>query len=157
MAVEMNYAEIRSAAESAGGVSGPARTALASGRVLIGEIAFAAIKEGKIKRGDPLSIAQITGILASKKTADHFPFCRPNAVTDLVVDCVLDESDFSVKVQAFAKANGNVGVQMEALFAVTTACLEIFEMCKSLNPGITITDICVDSKTGGLSGAFRKN
>ncbi len=95
--------------------------------------------------------------MASKKTSDFFPFTRPNAITDFVVDCRLDETDYSVRVQAFAKATGSVGVQMEALFAVTAACLEIFEMCKSLNPGITITDIGVESKTGGLSGAFRKN
>lgn len=157
MAVELNYAEIRTAADSGGGLAGPARTAVASGKVLVGAAVYDAIRAGTVKRGDPLSFAQITGILASKKTADLFPFTRPNGITDIVVDCKLDESDFSVRVQAFVKATGAVGVQMEALLAVTAACLEIFELCKSINPGIVITDIGVDSKTGGQSGAFRKN
>lgn len=156
MAVEMNYAELRASAESGGAVSG-VRTALASGRVLVGPDVIAAIQAGTVKRGDPLPFARITGILAAKKAAELFPFTRPNTLAELEVDCVVDETEASIRVQAFVKTVGAVGVQMEALLAVSAACLEIFELCKSINPGMIITDIGVDSKTGGQSGAFRKN
>lgn len=133
------------------------RSALAAGRVLVGPEVFGLITDKKVSKGDVLTFAEVTGILAAKQTNAILPFARPNSVSEVHIDCELVKADHSIYVQAFTKSTGEVGVQMEALMAVSIACLTVFEMCKGYNKEITITDIGILSKTGGQSGDFRRN
>lgn len=133
------------------------RTALAEGTILLGENAFEKVKNKEIVKGDVLSYAEVTAILASKQTSTLLPYSRPNSLNDIVVTCRLNPDDYSVTVQAFTKTRGLIGVQMEALMAVSMACLSIYEMCKSESSDMLITNIHIVSKTGGNSGDFRKN
>lgn len=155
MSIELNYQDLKALSDSVG--SEITRTALASGKVVVGQAVLDAIESGTISKGDPLQVAKVVGLLAAKKTHTVFPFSRPVPLSELVIECMVNRADESISIQAFAKAAGTSGVQMEAMTAVSVAALAIFEMCKSINPYIEITGIGVDSKTGGQSGPFRKN
>lgn len=133
------------------------RTAVASGRVLLGEEAFGLVTENKIRKGDVLTIAQIAGILGAKQTSKLIPLCHDVAVKGVDVEFTLNEDDHAVEVRGFAKTIGPTGVEMEALTAVSVAALTIYDMCKSVSKDIRITDVHLLAKTGGQSGDYRKS
>ena len=132
------------------------RTAVAMGRVLVGEEVFTRIKEQDVQKGDVLTVAQIAGIQAAKQTSNLLPLCNGLNVQGIDVDFELNEEDHAVEVRSFVKTVGPTGVQMEAMTAVSVAALTIYDMCKSISKEITITDIQLLAKTGGQSGDYRR-
>ncbi len=141
--------------ESATSVKSDGRSALAVGKVILSEESYALIKDKKIKKGDVLTIAEVTGLFGAKKTSDLFAFCRPNTISEISIEFGLNDDDYEITVQAFTKTNGLISVEMEAMTAVSTSCLAIYDMCKSADQSIRITDIRLLSKTGGQKGGFR--
>ncbi len=132
------------------------RTALARGEVELNETAVEAIEQGRLEKGDVLAVAQVAGITAAKRTADLIPLCHPVPVFAVDVKCVLDMPQGRVEIEATVKAHGTTGVEMEALTAVSVAALTIYDMCKSLDRGITITNVRLIEKTGGQRGDYHR-
>jgi cyclic pyranopterin phosphate synthase len=133
------------------------RTAVATGRVLLGEEAFVLVKEQRIRKGDVLSTAQLAGIMGAKQTSRLIPLCHDVMLGGIDVELTLEENTQSVEVRAFAKTTGSTGVEMEALTAVSVAALTIYDMCKSVSKGMRIHDIHLVTKTGGQGGNYRKD
>jgi cyclic pyranopterin monophosphate synthase len=127
-----------------------AREAVACGRITMSEEAAAAIRAGAVKKGDVLATARIAGIMAAKRTAELIPLCHPLPLTKVSVDLAPDES--GVTVTATAATEAQTGVEMEALTAVSTALLTLYDMAKALDKGMTIGEIRLLSKKGGKSG-----
>lgn len=132
------------------------RTAVATGRVHLGSDAFTRVAENKITKGDVLGVAQIAGIMGAKETSHLIPLCHQVPMSGIDVELTLDEESEAVDVRAYTKSVGPTGVEMEALTAVSIACLTIYDMCKSISKGIVIQDIHLLAKTGGQSGDYRK-
>lgn len=132
------------------------RTAVATGRVLLGEEAFQRVVENKIRKGDVLSVAQVAGILGAKQTSKLIPLCHDVHVKGVDVEFTLNEKDHAVDIRAYAKTVGPTGVEMEALTAVSIAALTVYDMCKSVSKELVITDVHLLAKTGGQSGDYRK-
>jgi cyclic pyranopterin phosphate synthase len=132
-----------------------ARTAVARGRVVMLPATLALIEQGQAKKGDVLGTARIAGIMAAKRTHELIPLCHPLALTRIAVDLEPIPGDSAVEVTATVKVTGRTGVEMEALTAVSVACLTIYDMVKAVDRGIRITDIRLIEKAGGKSGDFR--
>ncbi len=130
------------------------RTATAKGSVLMASETMALIREGGVKKGDVLSVAQLAGIMAAKKTPDLIPLCHPLELTSVAVDLVCDQERNAVDITATCKLKGKTGVEMEALCAVAVAALTVYDMCKAADRGMRITDIRLTHKAGGKSGTF---
>ena len=126
------------------------RRAVASAKVLMSQSTVSALREHRTPKGDPLEAARLAGIMAAKKTADLIPLCHPLPLTHIDVHASIEET--GVFLEAEVSTNAQTGVEMEALTAVSVAALTIYDMCKALEKGITITDIRLESKTGGKSG-----
>ena len=137
-----------------GGKTSTDRVATAACSVLMHKDTITAISSGKIKKVDVLSIAQLAGIMGSKRTADLIPLCHPIALTSSKVELTIDRALNSVNITANCKVNGQTGVEMEALTAVTVAALTVYDMCKAIDRSIQITDIRLTYKSGGKSGTF---
>ena len=138
-------------------VSGKAAThriARAEGRITMQPATLALVLQGTAKKGDVLGVARIAGIMAAKKTSELIPLCHPLAITRVVVDFRVDEARASVRCEATVETVGPTGVEMEALTAVQIALLTIYDMCKAVDRGMTITDVRVREKHGGKSGRF---
>ena len=133
-----------------------ARTAVAAGRVLLGQEAFELVRANNIRKGNVLTTAQIAGIMGAKQTSKLIPLCHDVQVKGVDVELTLDEEHHAVELRAFAKTIGPTGVEMEALTAVSIAALTVYDMCKSVSKEIKITDIHLLAKTGGQSGDYRK-
>jgi len=131
-----------------------ARRAVASARVLMSTETLAAVREHQTPKGDPLEAAQLAGIMAAKRTAELIPLCHPLPLTLVDVRAQIEES--GIYLEAEVSTNAQTGVEMEALTAVSIAALTIYDMCKALDKAITITDIRLESKTGGKSGDYRR-
>ena len=130
------------------------RTAVAQGRIVMCRATLALILAGSAKKGDVLGIARVAGIMAAKKTSDLIPLCHPLALTRVTVDFSPDEAGSSITCNATAETVGPTGVEMEALTAVQIALLTIYDMCKAVDRGMTITNVRVLEKHGGKSGSF---
>ena len=130
------------------------RTAVAAGRVLVNETTFALIKSGGMKKGDVLTVAQIAGIMGAKHTPDLIPMCHPILMDGIDLKLWLDEERRSVEIEAQITCDGRTGVEMEALTAVSTAALTVYDMCKAVQKDMVIPDIRLLSKTGGVHGTF---
>ena len=130
------------------------RVAVAAGRVLVKENTFDLIKSGGMKKGDVLTVAQIAGVMGAKRTPDLIPMCHPILMNGIDLQLQLDESRLSVEIQAIVCCDGRTGVEMEALTAVSTAALTVYDMCKAVQKDMTITDIRLLSKTGGVHGDY---
>ncbi len=130
------------------------RTAVAAGRVLVNETTFALIKSGGMKKGDVLTVAQIAGIMGAKHTPELIPMCHPILMDGIDLKLWLDEERRSVEIEAQITCDGRTGVEMEALTAVSTAALTVYDMCKAVQKDMVITDIRLLSKTGGVHGTF---
>jgi len=134
--------------------SATARRAVASGRVLMSPETVAAVRERRTPKGDPLEPARLAGIIAAKRTAELIPLCHPLPLTHIDVRAELQ--DFGVQLEAEVATHAQTGVEMEALTAVSVAALTIYDMCKAVDKGITITDIRLELKSGGKSGDYRR-
>lgn len=132
-----------------------ARKAVASAQVLISADTIQAIRANQSPKGDPLETARLAGIMAAKRTADLIPLCHPLPLTHIDVRAELLDS--SVYLEAEVSTNAQTGVEMEALTAVSVAALTIYDMCKAMDRGIKITDVRLESKTGGKSGEYRRD
>lgn len=130
------------------------RTGIASGRISMQPETLKLIQSGTAKKGDVLGIARIAGIQAAKKTSDLIPLCHPLALTRVAVEFIIDESTHSVKCTATVETVGQTGVEMEALTAVQVALLTIYDMCKAVDRGMTMTDVRLLEKHGGKSGSY---
>jgi len=130
------------------------RQATASGKVLMSQAAFD--MTGSNKKGDPISIAELAGIMGAKKTSDLIPLCHPLPITKVSVSIAPLEETVGYGVYATVKTDGKTGVEMEALTAVSTACLTLYDMLKAVDKAIQITDIQLEQKSGGKSGDFQR-
>ena len=128
------------------------RVAVAKGLVLMKPETLALIEQGKMTKGDVLSVAQTAGIMAAKKTPELIPLCHPLLLTDITVEFELNKEKSGVEITATVKTTGKTGVEMEALTAVAVAALTIYDMCKPVERGIKIQDIRLLRKSGGKSG-----
>lgn len=130
------------------------RTAIAAARVLVNPDTFALIQSGGMKKGDVLTVAQIAGVMGAKRTPDLIPMCHPILIDGINLEMKLDETRYSVEIQATVSCAGRTGVEMEALTAVSTAALTVYDMCKAVQKDMVITDIRLLRKTGGVHGDF---
>jgi cyclic pyranopterin phosphate synthase len=130
------------------------RTAIAQGVVIMDPATFRKIKSQKVKKGNVLETARIAGIMAAKKTSDLIPMCHPLNLTHVSVDFYPDESSSSIRIESSVKIFSQTGVEMEALTAVSVAALTIYDMCKSYDREMTISDIFLIEKQGGKSGKY---
>ena len=131
------------------------REAIAEGVVLIGTSTLDMIESGNAKKGDVLGTARIAGIMAAKRTADLIPLCHPLALSKVVVDIIPDDTLPGCRVRATVRVTGPTGVEMEALTAVSVACLTIYDMIKAVERGAQIDNIRLIEKKGGKSGHYR--
>ncbi len=131
------------------------RMAKARGRVTMKRETFIMVVEGNAKKGDVISVARLAGIMAAKRTHELIPLCHPLALTKVSVDLVPDSATCSIFVTATARVSGQTGVEMEALTAVSVACLTIYDMVKAVDRGVTISDIRLLEKSGGKSGHYK--
>jgi cyclic pyranopterin phosphate synthase len=131
-----------------------ARRAVASARVLMSPATVEALRAGRTPKGDPLEAARIAGIMAAKRTADLIPLCHPLPLTHADVRAEL--RDDGVHLLAEAATTAQTGVEMEALTAAAVAALTVYDMCKAVEKGMTITDVRLEEKTGGKSGPWRR-
>jgi cyclic pyranopterin phosphate synthase len=131
------------------------RIAVAEGRVVMTRKTLDLVLKGDAKKGDVLGAARIAGIMAAKKTHELIPLCHPLALTKVEVDIVSDENRAGLIVRATAKVKGQTGVEMEALTAVSVACLTIYDMVKAVERGMRIEGIRLTEKRGGKSGNYR--
>lgn len=133
------------------------RSAIAEGAVVMQAQTLATILDGNAKKGDVFGIARIAGIMAAKRTHELIPLCHPLLLTKVTLEIEPDEALPGLRVSALARVTGQTGVEMEALTAVSVACLTIYDMAKAIDRGMTITDIRLARKTGGKSGDYYRN
>ena len=131
------------------------RRAVASAKVLMSGATVSALREHRTPKGDPLEAARLAGIMAAKKTAELIPLCHPLPLTHIDVQARIEVT--GVAIEAEVSTNAQTGVEMEALTAVSVAALTIYDMCKALEKGMTITNIRLESKTGGKSGDYSRS
>jgi cyclic pyranopterin monophosphate synthase len=132
------------------------REASAEGCVIMQAETLALILSGNAKKGDVLAVARIAGIMAAKKTHELIPLCHPLMITKVIVDIEADEALPGLRVSATVKVSGKTGVEMEALTAVSAACLTIYDMAKAVDRGMVISDVLLMEKSGGKSGTYRR-
>ncbi len=131
-----------------------ARLALAKGRINMNKDTLILVKNNKIPKGDVLATAQTAGIMAAKKTPDLIPLCHPLLLSSVIIEFNFDSEAGAIEITATVKGEGKTGFEMEALTAVSTAALTIYDMCKMFDKRMTITDVHLVKKTGGKSGTY---
>jgi cyclic pyranopterin monophosphate synthase len=131
------------------------RTATAQGFISMNRETFDLITTGKHKKGDVFAVARIAGIQAAKKCSDLIPLCHPLMLSKVQVDFNVDHDNQQIKVTSLCRLTGQTGVEMEALTAVSVACLTLFDMCKAADPAMEIHGIKVLTKEGGKSGNWQ--
>ncbi|KAL5008030.1 hypothetical protein ScPMuIL_013611 [Solemya velum] len=139
-----------------GGKANSDRVAIATAAILLGPEAFKLVAENRIKKGDVLTVAQLAGIMAAKKTSDLIPLCHNIVLTKVDVSLELKEENHSIKIQATAKTHGKTGVEIEAITAASMAAITVYDMCKAVTRDMVITDIKLLHKSGGQSGDFSR-
>lgn len=132
-----------------------ARTATAQGFISMNQIAFDLITKGEHKKGDVFAVARIAGIQAAKQCSNLIPLCHPLMLSKVQIDFDIDHTYRRIKVLGLCKLSGQTGVEMEALTAVSVACLTLFDMCKAVDPAMEIHGIKVLTKQGGKSGNWQ--
>ena len=133
------------------------RIAVASGKIYMSSASLIKIKEGGHKKGDVLGVARIAGITAAKKTADLIPLCHNINLSSVNIDFKINKSKKNVECIANVKSAGKTGVEMEALTAVQISLLTIYDMCKSIDKGMVISEIKLELKKGGASGEWKRS
>ncbi|MHC4488322.1 MAG: cyclic pyranopterin monophosphate synthase MoaC [Planctomycetota bacterium] len=134
-----------------------ARTAKASGSILVGEEAFDVVKQGTCIKGDVPATVKIAAIQAVKSTSAIIPMCHPLLIEAVGVNFTLNEQDKSITVNVTVKSSGKTGVEMEALTGAAAACLTIYDMLKYTGKAMTITQVKLLEKTGGKSGSYKRH
>ncbi|AWM87014.1 cyclic pyranopterin monophosphate synthase MoaC [Microvirga sp. 17 mud 1-3] len=130
------------------------RAAIAEGEIVMQPGTLALIRQGDAKKGDVLGTARLAGIMAAKRTHELIPLCHPLAISKVAVDCTLDDNLPGVRVTAEVKVSGQTGVEMEALTAVSVACLTVYDMVKAADRTMRIDNVRLRMKSGGRSGTF---
>jgi cyclic pyranopterin phosphate synthase len=130
------------------------REAIAEGKVLMKPETVQEIEAGKVAKGDVFGVAKIAGIMAAKRTGDIIPMCHPLELTGIDIDFTSDPERGEITIEATVRTVGRTGVEMEAMTAVSTAALTIYDMCKSADREIVLSDIRLLKKSGGKSGTF---
>ena len=130
------------------------RIAVAEGYVKMAAETLDLITEGRAKKGDVLSVARLAGIMGAKKTSDLIPLCHPLPITKVALELTADPVRPGIRVEATVKTSGQTGVEMEALTAVSVACLTVYDMVKAVEKGMVIEDIRLVLKDGGKSGRY---
>jgi cyclic pyranopterin phosphate synthase len=131
------------------------RQATARGRVGMMSETLRLITAGDVKKGDVLAVARLSGIMAAKRTSELIPLCHPLRLTSITIDFTPETDEAEITITATVKAHDRTGVEMEALVAVSTAALTIYDMCKSYDRDMIIRDIQLLEKSGGKSGHYR--
>lgn len=131
-----------------------ARSATARGRVTMSPATLKLVTGDKLAKGNALDVARLAGIMAAKKTADLIPLCHPLMISKVSVELTPNAKTNSIEVQATVKLTGQTGVEMEALTAVSVACLTLYDMAKAVDRGMVISDIRLTHKDGGKSGLY---
>jgi cyclic pyranopterin monophosphate synthase len=131
------------------------RIAVAEGKVIMRPKTLAIVRQGDAKKGDVLGVARVAGIMAAKRTHELIPLCHPLALSQVEVDAVPDAKLPGIRITARVKVSGRTGVEMEALTAVSVACLTIYDMVKAADRGMRIEGIRLVEKSGGRSGHYR--
>jgi cyclic pyranopterin phosphate synthase len=129
------------------------REAVVTGGVKMKPETLTKIKQNQMKKGDVLAAARIAGIMGAKKTPDLIPLCHTILVSEVSVDFEFVGSDY-IKITAMAKSTGKTGVEMEAMTAAAVSALTIYDMCKAIDRGMSIENICLQKKSGGKSGTY---
>lgn len=132
------------------------RLAIAKGRIVMAPETLSLVRSGGVKKGDVLSVARLAGIMGAKRTPDLIPLCHPLNLASVAVELDLDEAGAAIEVTATCKITGRTGVEMEALTAVSVACLTVYDMCKAVDKAMRITDIRLVHKSGGKSGIYEE-
>lgn len=132
-----------------------ARRAVAEGFVAMQPATLKLVEAGEAHKGDVIGTARIAGIMAAKRTHELIPLCHPLAITKVTVDFTLSQSPPGIRVRAEVKVSGQTGVEMEALTAVSVACLTLYDMLKAADKAMTIEGVRLIEKDGGKSGAYR--
>ena len=130
------------------------RTAIASSKIFLNDVAYKLVKENKSQKGDVLNTSRIAGIMASKKTSDLIPLCHQINLDKVSIDYDFSNDEKCIIIKSTAVTSGKTGVEMEALMGATLASLTIYDMLKAVDKKIMITDIMLDYKDGGRSGKF---
>ncbi len=130
------------------------RVAIAEGCVVMQPQTLAIVRAGDAKKGDVLGTARLAGIMAAKRSHELIPLCHPLLITKIAVDLAIDEALPGIRVRAEVKVKGQTGVEMEALTAVSVACLTVYDMVKAADRGMRIEGIRLIHKSGGKSGVF---
>lgn len=133
-----------------------ARRAIAEGRVAFSKEAYRTVREGGVKKGDIASVAELAGIMGAKRTSDLIPLCHPLAIDKVRLQIEPDDGACAFVVTAEVKTSGKTGVEMEALTAVSVACLTIYDMAKAVDKSMTIEGIRLLEKSGGKSDDFKR-
>lgn len=131
-----------------------ARVAVAAGSIIMQQATLEKVLSGGVKKGDVLSVARLAGIMGAKRTPDLIPLCHPLNLSSVSVELSCDPARNAVDITATAKITGRTGVEMEALTAVAVAALTVYDMCKSVDRSMRITEIKLLHKSGGKSGTF---
>ena len=130
------------------------RVAVAAGEIRMAPETLRKVREGTMKKGDVLAVAQVAGIMAAKHNADLIPMCHPLMLTGVDIDFALEDDPSRVEIRATVSCNGETGVEMEALTAVSAAALTNYDMCKAVQKDMHITNIRLLRKSGGKSGDY---
>ena len=130
------------------------RIAKATATVTVNKETYRLIKEGKMKKGDVLAVAQVAGIMGAKRTPDIIPMCHPIQITNVDIAFELDDEAKTIRIISTAKCDGKTGIEMEAMSAASIAALTIYDMCKAVQRDIRISDIYLLEKDGGKSGHY---
>lgn len=133
------------------------RVAVAQGIVSMNPDTFEKIMNQSVQKGNVLETARIAGIMAAKKTSELIPMCHPLNITHIAVDFFPDKAENKIRIEAAVRTIDQTGVEMEAMTAVSVAGLTIYDMCKSYDREMMISDICLIEKSGGKSGVFIRN
>jgi len=133
------------------------RVAVAAGKIKMDQQTFDMITEGRAKKGDVLGVARLAGIMGAKRTADLIPLCHPLPITKVAVELAPDPALPGVHIEATVKTTGQTGVEMEALTAVSTAALTLYDMVKAVDKAMQISDIRLILKDGGKSGRYESS
>ncbi len=140
-----------------GGKAETSRLARARGRIRMEPATLAVIRTGTAAKGDVLGVARIAAIQAAKRASDLIPLCHPLALTRVEASFSVDEAPSAVTLEVSVETRGRTGVEMEALTAVSVGLLTIYDMCKAIDRGMTIGDVCLVEKAGGKSGHYRRD
>lgn len=132
------------------------RFARATGVISMSPAALEAVRKNAVEKGDVLAVARIAGVMAAKRTAELIPLCHPLLLSDVQVVATVDDTIPGVRVESAVRSAGKTGVEMEAIVAVSVTLITVYDMCKSLDKSMVISDICLAEKAGGRSGQWKR-